>query len=142
MIPAIGAGPAAGIFPGDFLPLPLEFFAGLFLEALPVVPVCLSPCWPAVSARIFSRNFSRKKAPENFGPVWAVVFRRCCFLRHGERAAIGPACIRSGAVSRFPGPGWKIADFAIFAKNLPEILVKNNSPVPLKGGRGERFWGD
>ncbi|WP_161843692.1 hypothetical protein [Pseudoflavonifractor sp. 524-17] len=77
--------------PGDSLPLPLEFFAGLFLWGFAGGACWLVSDWSAVSARIFSREFFTKKAPENFGPLWAVVFRRCCFHRRGELAAGGPA---------------------------------------------------
>ena len=47
--------------PGDSLPLPLEFFAGLFLEALPVLPAggCLSGL--LFLHGFFHGNFSRKK---------------------------------------------------------------------------------
>ena len=144
----------------------------------------------------FSREFFTKKAPENFGPFLAVVFRRCCFHRRGEFTAGGPALGRLPRRSAFfhgeraeyrphlprkfpanfaaryfmravkglfpgiltppysPPHGWKkftgnsggnraakIPAFAVFAKNHPEILAKNNSPVPPKGGRGERFCG-
>ena len=49
----------------------------------------------------FHGNFSRKKAPENFGPFLAVVFRRCCFHRRGEFAAGGPALGRLPRRSAF-----------------------------------------
>ena len=145
----------------------------------------------------FSREFFTKKAPENFGPFWAVVFRRCCFHRRGEFTAGGPALGRLPRRSaffhgeraeyrphlprKFPAnfaaryfmravkglfPGiltppyspptagknsleileaiapQKFPPLPFSPKNTPDFLCKNNSPVPPKGGRGERFSGD
>lgn len=183
--------------PVDSLPLPLEFFAGLFLWALPVVPAggCLAGLLSLHG--FFHGKFSRKKRRKisallglSFsGAVvftdsasWPQVVRLLDDCRAGLRSATasGPNTARI-LPQKFPAifparyfmravkclllgiltppyspptagknsleileapPAEKIPAFAVFAKNRPKILAKNNSPVPPKGGRGERFSGD
>lgn len=98
--------------------------------------LALASCLPAGAAR-------------RHGPPHGNRRRKCAgFSRPLCRTppAVGPGPGRAPAPRLPPrrsrSARREIPAFAIFAKNRPEILGKNNSPVPPKGGRGERFSGD
>lgn len=120
--------------PGDSLLLLLEFFAWLFLglcRCCLLAGVWLAYC---LCTDFFTGIFHEKKRRKTPALFWlsfsgAVVF---------TDAASWPQAVRLLNDCRAA----KIPAFAVFAKNRPEILCKNNSPVPPKGGRGERFSRD
>lgn len=152
-------------------PIPGGFFARLFLEALPVVPAAGRLSGLPFLHGFFHGNFSRKNAGK-LPPISGGCLPALSLPADSGRLSLrlllssGPGPGRA-PVGRSKPPGnsrrgilcarYSFLEDYIFTppivpqnrlfsvkspKNSPEILGKNNSPVPPKGGRGERFSGD
>ena len=72
-------------------------------------------------------------------PPWCFFALALCLLARWPEQRPTASATGTAHGKRLRKRARKIPHFAVFYKNTTEILCKNNSPVPLKGGRGELF---